>query len=141
MLHDIAGMRNYTRNQHCSLGQPDSLPNVIFMLVPGVCRFEAQCARVHFQHIWHDFFHRGIMHARPLVDSVTGMEAHSFGRKTAETFIYCFDEHSSAALALRRTERRISKNVSEERIVDLQDQSRIDNGFIFNVKRSTGSVK
>src|SRR5579863_6165382 len=71
------------------------------------------------------------MDARPLVDAVTGVEAHPFGRNVAQADIDRLHINFGAAFFLRVVEAGLIKNIRQKRIVDLQQDAGVDDCPVF----------
>ena len=81
------------------------------------------------------------MDTRSFINAITRMKTHILRRNTAETFVDGFDEHRGAAMALCRAELRVRKNVCEEWVIDLQQESCVNNRCIFGPKCGPDRVK
>ena len=87
MLDDIAGMRDHARHEHFSFRHLHTLEQMIFVLVTWIGRLEAVGAGIDLQHIVDDVGERGFVDARPLVNSIAGVEAHIFGRDAVHALV------------------------------------------------------
>src|ERR1051326_4708581 len=104
---------------------------MIFMLMPRVCGFEAVCAGIDLQHVRDDSSERGVVHTRTLVYAITGVKTDSFRWKPTQAFIDDFNKHVRPAIALGMIERGVGEDVGQERVVDLEYESCIDNRLVF----------
>ena len=105
---------------------------MILMLVARVGRLEGVGAGVHFQDQVDDFFQRRVVDARAFVDAVAGVKANLFSRDSAQGMIDRFDRSFGDPAPLGGAQRRVlAVNFSQPGIVDLQDESGIDDRQIF----------
>src|SRR5215475_1710454 len=109
---------------------------MVFVFVPRIRRFERIGAGVDLQHDVDDVLQGHFVDARPDVDAVARMEANLLRWDAADRVIDGFDALCRPLSALLDAEFRVHHVIADQaRIVDLEDESCVDNGFVLFAHR------
>src|SRR5580704_7262355 len=103
--------------------------------------FKTVSSGVHFEHEAGHVRQWGFVNARPLIDAVTGVEAHSFRRDAAQALIDRLDIDRGAGALPGRGEGWVAEILREERVVNLQQKTGVDNRLVFGAKRGAHGVE
>src|SRR5262249_49917511 len=141
MFDDVARMSNDTRANDLAVRKVQIFKKMILVLVPGICRLKAVRSCVDLEDIRSNLSQGGLVKTGTFVNPVAGVEAYLFRRDAAERRVGRLDIDLCSARLLRVVKAGLDENIGQERIVDLNEQPRIDDAAIFLVKLVRDGVK
>ena len=128
-------------NEHLAFRDLDALEEVVLVLVPRIGGLEAERPGVDLKYVVDDLPQACLVEPRPLVDAIARVEAHTLPWNPLDRGVSCLDIEVGAPLHLLLGEARFVKDVRQERIVDLEQETGRDDRLVFVPERSGDGVE
>ncbi len=134
MLHHRRAVADHARDQDLVVRKVHVPPDDVLVLVAPVGRLEQIGLSVHLQHEIDDVRHRDVMGVRPRPGSPAEVIAHAVGRNALQRIVQRLDPGRAVA-PVGLQAHAVPDPVPQRRepgVVDLEQQSRVDNHLVFD---------
>jgi hypothetical protein len=141
VFHNVRRMRDYAGNQDFSFRQLDRFPQGVFVLVPRVGCFDQVSLRLHGEQNIHQVLQFQIVSVRTVPASPTEVIADPILGDVAQCIVQRLNAHLAPAFESLKADAD-SDAVPEggqPRVVDLQDNARLDDGVVLLAQRLSQS--